>query len=55
MPRKKTAIACSPDEADERADTASVNTGPSAPPLSDAVAEITANISKLIDEKMDPI
>lgn len=57
MPRKKTPIANSSDEADERAETA--NAGPpatrDASPLSDAVAEITANISKLIDEKMDPI
>lgn len=54
-PRKKTPIINSSDEADERADVANANTSSPGSPLSDAVAEITANISKLIDEKMDPI
>ncbi|KAI2647148.1 Stonustoxin subunit alpha [Labeo rohita] len=55
MPRKKTLIASSPDEADEQVDNVSANTGSPASSLSDAVAEITANISKIIEEKMDPI
>ncbi|ROL45219.1 hypothetical protein DPX16_23714 [Anabarilius grahami] len=55
MPRKKTPIVNSSDEADERADIANANASSSTSPLSDAVAEITANISKIIDEKMDPI
>lgn len=55
MPRKKTPIANSSDEADERADIANANASSCTSPLSDAVAEITANISKIIDEKMDPI
>lgn len=49
MPRKKTPIANSSDEADERADIANANGSSSTSPFSDAVAEITANISKIID------
>ncbi|RXN04529.1 LINE-1 type transposase domain-containing 1 [Labeo rohita] len=53
--KQKKHIVNSPDEADERADTASANTSSPASSLSDAVAENTASISKIINEKMDPI